>query len=121
MHDDARLRPVGLDADRPREHGRRVEALAQQRDVVEPVEQRQHERRLALDPLQRIAATPAALVATISASTGSASRARAGGRAVKLPSVTLLTDRPCAAIVAAVDSRATTVTSGWPERSSAPG
>ncbi len=53
MHDDARLRPVGLDADRARDDGVGREALAQQRDVVEAVEQRQHELGLCRDPLER--------------------------------------------------------------------
>ncbi len=52
MHDDARPRPVGLDADRAREHRSGGEALAQHGDVVEPVEQRQHDARLDRDALQ---------------------------------------------------------------------
>ncbi len=54
VDDDARLGTVGLDADRAGEHACGAEALAQQRDVVEAVQQRQHDRRPAGDPLQRI-------------------------------------------------------------------
>ena len=84
VDDHAGLGPVGLDADRAREHRVRGEALAQHREVVEPVEQRQHERGLDVDRARAPRSSPAALVATISASTGSCSRATARGRATKL-------------------------------------
>jgi hypothetical protein len=53
VHDHARPRPVGLDADRAGEHRAGGEALAQHGDVVEAVEQRQHHRRLRRDARQR--------------------------------------------------------------------
>ena len=96
----------------------RREALAQHGDVVEPVEQRQHDRRLDGDALQR-RPKPAALVATISASTGSWSSTTARGWATKSPNITLCTRTPCAAITAAVAPARTTTTS-MPARSSAP-
>ena len=54
VHDDPGLRPVRLDPDRAGQHGVGGEAPPQHREVVEPVEQRQHERGLDLDPVERL-------------------------------------------------------------------
>ena len=117
--DDPRRRgPVGLDPDRAGRHPAGTEPLAQQRHVVEAVEQRHDEAglgsRFARAPRparspwsRRSARRPAA------SSTGTAR-----GRATKSPSRTLRTSMPCASISAAVDSRATTVTCS-PARASA--
>ncbi len=51
-HDHPGRGALGADADRRRD-GARPEALAQHRDVVDPVEQRHHEPRRAADPRQR--------------------------------------------------------------------
>ena len=53
VNDDAGLGTIRLDTDRAREHRVRVEPLAQHGEVIEPVEQRQHETRLGLDAPQR--------------------------------------------------------------------
>ena len=93
MNHDAGLGPVGLDADRAGEHGVGAEALAQHGEVVEPVQQRQHQ--LGSTAMRSSAAcSPAALVATISASTGSSRRATARGWATNSPKLTLSTRRP---------------------------
>ena len=53
VDDHARLWPVGLDADAARHHRVGGEALAQHCDMVEPVEQRQHELWLGRNSPQR--------------------------------------------------------------------
>ena len=104
VDDDARLGPVGLDADRARQHGVGGEAPPQHREVVEAVEQRQHERGLDLDPLERLLEARAPWsrrAARRPARSGSRPRA---GRTCSSPNLTLLTAMPRAAITSAVDS-----------------
>ena len=109
--------PVGLDADRAGEHRVGAEALAQHGDVIEPVEQRQHQLRLRRDPLQR-GLQPGGLGGDdqhVDRLLAGARRAR--GWATNSPKLTLSTRRPRSEITAAVASRATTTT-GVPARSS---
>lgn len=54
VDDDPGLRAIGLDADRASEHGIGREPASQHLEMVEPVEQRQHERRLDADALERL-------------------------------------------------------------------
>ena len=79
VHHHARLGAIGLDADRARHDRALAEALAQHGDVVQAVEQRQHEPRLRASTRSSASRKPAALVATIRASTGSSSSAMARG------------------------------------------
>ena len=120
VHDHARLGSVGLDADRAREHRCGREALAQHGHVVEAVEQRQHELRARPRSARAPFAGPTALVATISASTGSSSlldRTRVGGELAEAHA--LHAQRRARRSRRRSTSRATTITS-VPARSSAP-
>ncbi len=100
VHDDAGLGRSASTRIEPASTRLGREALAQHGDVVEAVEQRQHERRLRRAIRSSAASSPAAFVATISASTGSSQprdRARARDELAELDALdahAALGDRP---------------------------
>ena len=118
VHHHAGLGAIGLDADRPREHGIVTEALAQNGDVVEAVQQRQHQPGLRHDALQR-RLQPGGLRGDdqhVHRLLQASNRARMGDELAEADAVNA---QPAGEIASAVASRATTTT-GVPARSSSP-
>ena len=93
MYHDPGLGTVGLDADGPGENRLLGEAPAKHGQVIEAVQQRQHERWIDGDPCQG-ADRPAALVATKSASTCSVRLRDCPRTGHKSPKVTLWIEIP---------------------------
>ena len=103
MHDDAGLGTVGLDADHAGEHGIGAEALAQHGDVVEAVQQRQHQRRLR--PTRSSAdSSPDGLGGDDQRVDVLLQAGNVRGWATNSPKLTLLTRNPRAEIASAVAS-----------------